>query len=261
MQTVFDKTAAEKYSSPSQKIRVLSEKWVQTQVYCPNCGRQTIEKYANGKPVSDFYCPSCGEDYELKSKKDAFGLKIVDGAYGTMIERLNESNNPNLFLLNYDWDTLEVLNLMVVPKHFFVPNIIEKRRPLSPTARRANWTGCNILLSGIPQSGRIFLIKNRIIEPKPAVLASWQRTLFLRDSKDIKAKGWLMDMMVCIEKLDKHEFTLADMYNFENELSIKHPENLHVRDKIRQQLQILRDKGYLEFIGRGNYRLTTNNGN
>ena len=43
--------------------------------------------------------------------------------------------------------------------------------------------------------------------------------------------------------------------NFFNqvELARMHPENRHVRDKIRQQLQVLRDKGFLEFVGRGEY--------
>ncbi|HLD00088.1 MAG TPA: Dam-replacing domain protein, partial [Patescibacteria group bacterium] len=44
-------------------------------------------------------------------------------------------------------------------------------------------------------------------------------------------------------------------YVFENELSRLHPDNRHVKDKIRQQLQILRDKDYLEFIARGKYKL------
>jgi hypothetical protein len=33
-----------------------------------------------------------------------------------------------------------------------------------------------------------------------------------------------------------------------------HPANRHVRDKIRQQLQVLRDLGLIEFLGRGGYR-------
>jgi type II restriction enzyme len=33
-----------------------------------------------------------------------------------------------------------------------------------------------------------------------------------------------------------------------------HPENRHVRDKLRQQLQVLRDLGLIEFLGRGRYR-------
>ena len=61
--------------------------------------------------------------------------------------------------------------------------------------------------------------------------------------------------MHCIDGLNKKEFTLQEMYRFERELQNNHPENKHVRDKIRQQLQFLRDKGYLEFLGDGRYRL------
>ena len=113
------------------------------------------------------------------------GSKILDGAYQTMIERLKESNNPNFFFLNYSKHNFEVLNFFVIPKHFFTPEIIEKRKPLSENARRANWVGCNILTSGIPRTGKIFFVKNKIVEPKNNVLENWQKTLFLRQEKEI----------------------------------------------------------------------------
>ena len=37
-------------------------------------------------------------------------------------------------------------------------------------------------------------------------------------------------------------------------LQAKYPLNRNVRAKIRQQLQILRDKGLVRFVGRGRYR-------
>jgi len=255
MNLSFDKKLADGYTSQSQKIRVLTEHWVNNQIFCPNCGRLDIDKYGNNKPVADFFCSSCKEDYELKSKKETIGNKIVDGAYGTMIERLQSSHNPNFFLLNYNLQNLDVLNFLVIPKHFFVPEIIEKRKPLSKIARRAGWVGCNILLQGIPQTGKIFFVKNRHVEPKGKVLANWKKTIFLREEKQISARGWLLDTMRAVEKLAKHEFILDDVYVFESELRKLHPENQHIKDKIRQQLQILRNKGYLEFVGRGKYRL------
>lgn len=88
MNLFFDTKLADGYTSTSQKIRVLTEDWVNRQIYCPNCGHLDIDKYGNSKPVADFFCSNCKEDYELKSKKDSIGLKIVDGAYRTMIERL-----------------------------------------------------------------------------------------------------------------------------------------------------------------------------
>ena len=87
------------------------------------------------------------------------------------------------------------------------------------------------------------------------MLAGWKKTLFLREEKEAVAKGWLLDVMTCIDKIGKHEFFLDDMYKFESELKLLHPENRHIKDKIRQQLQFLRDKGYLDFISRGHYLL------
>ena len=255
MDLSFNVDLANGYTSQSQKIRVLTENWVDNNAYCPNCGQLNIDKYGNNKPVADFFCSNCQEEYELKSKKDSVGSKIVDGAYRTMVERLNSSNNPNFFLLNYDLETFEVLNFLVIPKHFFVPEIIEKRKPLAETAQRAGWIGCNILLQGIPQSGKIFFVKNRIVQPKEAVLSEWKKTLFLREETEVSAKGWLLDIMNCVEKFRGREFSLNEVYKFEARLSRKHPDNRHIKDKIRQQLQFLRDKGYLQFINRGSYKL------
>jgi type II restriction enzyme len=255
MKLNFEIKIAEGYKSPSQKVRVLTEKWVSDNIFCPNCGQINIQKMVNNKPVADFICVSCKEEFELKSKKTAIGEKIVDGAYRTMMERLSSNYNPNLFLLSYNFQTLEVQNFLVIPKHFFVPDIIEERRPLAATARRAGWVGCNILLHDIPQTGKIFFIRNRQIETKNKVLEEWKKTLFLRDEKENKEKGWLLDIINCIEKLSMRNFTLGDIYSFESMLSEKHPGNKHIKDKIRQQLQILRDKGYLEFAGQGRYHL------
>jgi type II restriction enzyme len=78
----------------------------------------------------------------------------------------------------------------------------------------------------------------------------------MRQNSNLALKTeWLADVACCIEKLKKELFTLNDVYAFEEELSLKHPDNKHVRDKIRQQLQILRDRGMIEFLGSGNYRL------
>ena len=77
----------------------------------------------------------------------------------------------------------------------------------------------------------------------------------MREEKEVSAKGWLLDIMRCVDKLNKREFMLDEVYKFENELNKLHPENKHIKDKIRQQLQFLRDKGYLSFSGVGKYKL------
>lgn len=255
MEIFLDLKLAENYKSASQKVRILTENWAKTEVFCPACGNSVTE-YENNRPVADFFCQNCREEYELKSKKDNIGVKIVNGAYRTMIERLESSNNPNFFLLNYNLQNLSVQNFFVIPKHFFVPQIIEERSPLSETARRAGWVGCNISLKDIPNSGKIFYIKDSKVVPKNEVMKNWQKTLFLREEKQISARGWTLDIMNCIDKLGKGDFTLNEVYAFEKELEKQHPGNRHIKDKIRQQLQILRDKGYIDFIERGKYKLT-----
>lgn len=244
------------YSSGSQNARAWTERWVKDWIYCPNCGSPKINQFPANQPVADFVCPSCAEEFELKSQKTAFGMKVVDGAFRTMCERLAASNNPNLLLLNYDLANLSVKNAFIVPKHFFVREIIEERNPLAATARRAGWVGCNILLSQIPPSGKIFFVRDGQPQAKEAVLAEWKRTLFLRD-EGIEARGWLVEVMKCVESIGKREFDLDDVYVFEAQLSELYPNNRHVRQKIRQQLQVLRDHGYLDFVSRGYYRLRT----
>jgi type II restriction enzyme len=73
--------------------------------------------------------------------------------------------------------------------------------------------------------------------------------------QSLTKKGWVLDVLNCVEDIGSAEFTLSDVYKFENYLGELHPENNHVKPKIRQQLQVLRDVGILEFMGRGRYRV------
>lgn len=250
----FNTKLADFYSSYSQKARVMTESWVLNEIYCPSCG-DNICDYENNKPVADFYCKKCLEDFELKSKNGKIGNKVSAGAYSKMVERINSPQKPNFFFMGYTAKLWNVDNFFVVPKHFFITEIIEKRKPLTASAKRAGWVGSNILFYKIPQAGQIFYIKNGNEIDKKSVLEKWQKTLFLKQVKKSDAKGWILDIMNCIDSLNKKEFMLEDIYSFEKDLSIIHPENKNIKPKIRQQLQFLRDKNYLEFMGHGFYKL------
>jgi type II restriction enzyme len=242
------------YSSGSQKARTWTEAWVSAWAYCPHCGNAKMSRFPNNSPLADFLCSSCSEEFELKSQKGKFRAKVADGAYKTKCERLAASNNPNLLLMNYDLKSFAVVNLFIVPKHFFVRDIIEERKPLKATARRAGWIGSNILLGRVPDVGKIHIVRNGIIRPKEIVLGEWQKTLFLRN-ESLEARGWLVEVMKCVESLGKRDFTLDEVYAFDRHLCELYPGNQNVRPKIRQQLQFLRDRGFIDFISRGNYRL------
>jgi type II restriction enzyme len=76
-----------------------------------------------------------------------------------------------------------------------------------------------------------------------------------RSTIDVKPGGWTHDVLDVVDSLQKSKFTLDEVYESEDKLAKKHPRNHFVRDKIRQQLQILRDFGILEFLKPGEYRL------
>ena len=98
MNLFLDKNLAVGYKNKSQIARILTEGWVEKEIFCPNCGDK-IESYANNRPVADFYCNKCSEDFELKSKKGKIGKKIAAGAYSKMIERLNSEQKPHFFFI------------------------------------------------------------------------------------------------------------------------------------------------------------------
>lgn len=250
----FNTDLISNYKSNSQISRVLTEDWVEKNIYCPICGKPYIDRYENNHPTGDFYCLDCNSDFELKSKQstsEKLSKTIADGEYSTMISRITSLKNPNFFFMMYNNYTVQ--NFILIPNHFFTPEIIIKRKPLGPNARRSGWTGCNINISSIPESGKIFLIKNKVQIPQETVINNYKKTKTLI-TKNLDSRGWIMDVLSCIERIPAQDFTLNQVYEFERELKVKHPDNNHVKDKIRQQLQYLRDKGFIEFVSPGHYR-------
>ena len=253
MNIYFNQSLASNYTSRSQIARVLTEEWAKENLYCPRCGNPRLKHFENNRKVADFYCEACKNEFELKSKAGKIGHKISDGAYDTFIQRITSYNNPDFFVMSYSPEEMCVENLWMIPKHFFTPTIVEKRKPLSPDARRSGWTGCNILFSEVPQQGRIGIVQNRVEQTKAEVLSNVEKVSTLA-SNSFDARGWLFDVMNCMNRIPKETFSLDDIYLFEQELQARHPQNHNIRPKIRQQLQVLRDKGFIEFLGDGYYR-------
>lgn len=241
------------YASNSQNARVISESYMSDNGFCPSCGSGLLQTKNNSK-AKDFTCKSCPEEFELKAKSSNLGAKIVNGAFSSLYESVSSQKNLNLYLLQYSKRDFSVQNLLIIPRYFFTPEIVEKRKPLSTTARRAGWVGCNILISKVPEIGHIYYVRDRQVQTPENVLANWQSTKFVNESKSLESRGWLLDTLNCVERVGKREFTLDEIYSFEVELAEKHPNNNFIKDKLRQQLQLLRDKGVIEFLGRGKYR-------
>lgn len=72
--------------------------------------------------------------------------------------------------------------------------------------------------------------------------------------------AWRDDVLDVVERLPP-TFQLRHVYRFIPKLHREHPENRHIAEKIRQQLQVLRDEGVLEFVEpAGTYRRVVEGG-
>lgn len=165
-----------------------------------------------------------------------------------------EDRTPNLYVMHYDLAAWAIQSVILVPRFVFTLSAIERRPPLSATARRAGWVGCNIVLDKIPVHARIPIIQEGNARPKKAVREDYERLRPL-EKLNVQKRGWTLDVLQVVQSLRKTEFSLQDVYAHAEALAKLHPANRHVRPKIRQQLQILRDLGFVQFLGGGYYRL------
>lgn len=240
------------YTSNSQRARVVSEAWVLRNGYCLACKSDILSQTAANTRTKDFICPECSHGYELKSKRGAFGTRITDGAFSAMTATIREGRTPSLLLLEYS-PTWEVRVLTAVHHSLITQDCIEKRKALGPTARRAGWTGCNIVLPRIALEGRIPLVIDGSALPREAPRTAFARLQFL-SKMPAKRRGWAASLLNLLRQLPSDRFSLSDAYLFETHLAKQYPQNNNVRPKIRQQLQVLRDAGIIQFEARGMYK-------
>jgi type II restriction enzyme len=249
-----DATLAAGYSSQAQIARILSERWLASYGYCLSCDCNRLSATAANTRATDFTCTNCDHRYELKAFKTRPSKTLVDGAYGAMMDRIRNGTVPTLMLLerSEDW---KIEGLTAIHHVFLTPNVIAQRRPLAPTARRAGWVGCNIRLDQISTDAQITLIATGTPVDREIVRLAFRRFEPLNDIAP-DSRGWTTLTLRIIRSLGLTGFSLGDLYKKEDVFAAAYPGNRNVRAKIRQQLQVLRDLGFLKFQGRGIYLLT-----
>jgi len=256
VQLSLPRESAAKYNSASQRARVATEEWGEENLYCLKCTAGSLNPTRHGTPAIDFHCPNCESPYQLKSLSRPISDRIPDAAYSAMRQAIVTGNTPNLFVLSYGMDSWKVNDLILVPSFVFTMSAVEKRPPLAPTARRAGWVGCDIILGRIPTDAKIPLISAGKSENVAAARRHY-KDLAPLSKLALKRRGWTLDVLNVVRSLNKKSFTLDEVYAHADELAALHPDNRHVHDKIRQQLQTLRDFGLLKFLSPGKYLLTS----
>jgi type II restriction enzyme len=249
----MDPRYATGYKSGSQITRKITEGWADANLFCVACESPSLVPAAVNAEAVDFKCTSCYAVYQLKAFRLWNERCIPDAGYDAMMRALQSDSIPNLLVMQYTPEWV-VHNLLLIPSFFFSPAAIQKRNPLGPSARRAGWVGCNILLSEIANDGKIRIVSKGTPLPPETVRTRYNLVRPL-SQVDVKARGWTLDVLRIVREIGKPRFSLADIYAFEDALADIYPENRNVRPKIRQRLQVLRDLGYISFEGRGQYIL------
>jgi type II restriction enzyme len=246
-----DVSVAVGYRSQPQISRVVSEKWFQDNAYCLSCGNDRLSQTPANTRASDFVCQACDESYELKAFRSKPVKNLVDGAYGALIARIKSESVPTLMLLerNEKW---QIQSLTAIHHLFLTSDVVEERRPLSTAARRAGWVGCNIRLDLIAPDAQIRVVHEGNPIAKESVRQEFQRFDRLK-SISLGSRGWANLTLRVLRGLDRSEFSITEIYERESLFSKSYPRNRNIRAKIRQQLQVLRDLGYLQFLGDGKY--------
>jgi type II restriction enzyme len=275
------------YKSNSQRARVVTESWGEHNLYCPNCSSLQLSRLSHNTAAADFSCPKCKFWFQLKGQQKPIGNSITDGAYEAMMRAIRSDDAPSYYFMHYDVATWTIRNLLLVPHFAFPPSAIVKRPPLAATARRAGWVGCNFALNRIPADARIPLVTTIKSSPniggteclmiaKPEqVREKFQQ---VKKLKDVPQRGWVLDVLNIVRRITgpdgalgerrptsrqdggaqgtaRPTFTNEDVYAYERELAALHPDNRHIRPKIRQQLQVLRDTGFLTQLERGHWQV------
>lgn len=246
---------ADNYVSRSQIARVLTQDWVGRELGCLHCTASNLQPTAQNTKARDFECNECSEPYELKSSSRPFRRLVADGEYRTFLSTIESGRTPNLLLLHYDRNSWTVRDLVAVHRSLLSRQLVVPRKPLGPNAKRAGWQGCSVDLELIPPSARVSLVEEANPVPWAVVRRVWSRFDFMIKLKP-EPRAWLSDVMAIVRRLRRDEFHLRDVYQFEGDLRLLHPNNQHILPKVRQQLQILVAQGLLARVAPGIYRLT-----
>ncbi len=242
------------YKSLSRRAGLITEAWAEENLYCAACTSPRLTRAAPNTEAIDFTCPECDSPFQLKGQARPIGRRLPDAAYAAMRRAVTERRTPNLLAMHYDPVKWVVHSLFLFPRFVISLSMIEKRKPLSASARRHGWVGCDFALDKLPADGKIPIVLDGSALPARAVREQYAR---LRPLERLghESRGWTMDVLNVVRSLGKPEFSLDEVYAYGDELRHLHPRNRHVDDKIRQLLQRLRDLGFLKFVAPGEYRL------
>lgn len=147
---LLDFSVAVPFVSSAQVARVTLETWASFNLYCLDCDSDALDPLPANTPVADFKCFACERTYQLKAKDGRFGTRITGAAYQPTIDYIRRGEMPEHIFVEFDKRFNTVVFVDAIPGRLITEDRVVPRKPLSQTARRAGWQGCNIVISGLP---------------------------------------------------------------------------------------------------------------
>jgi hypothetical protein len=145
-------------ATKNQTLGELGEKAVRDNVACPRCARtKQLVKLGPNFPCADLVCKHCGYLAQVKAvhvQNSKCPDQILGDAWGPQHDQIIYGVFHSLFVVGFDpADKLVFIDF--VPAHILqtAPDVFVPRNPLSPTAKRAGWTGFYYDMTRVPPVG------------------------------------------------------------------------------------------------------------
>ncbi len=145
------------WKSESRVVGEACEYYVKNKIKCVRCDTNNFEKCKINEKSKDLVCMSCNQKYQIKAKSATRKqvnnirckqqVKTIGGDYSTTLHNLSEQIDYLIIL--YEKQSYEILDILYIRSENVNSDCIIPRKPLSSTAKRAGWQGCNILFGNI----------------------------------------------------------------------------------------------------------------
>jgi type II restriction enzyme len=145
------------WKNESRIVGEACEEYIKNNIKCIRCNEINYEKCKTNEKSKDLICISCNQKFQIKAKsatqkqvnniknKDIF--KTIGGEYSTTVKNINEQIDYLIIL--YEKQSYKIINILYIKYKNINFNCIIPRKPLSITAKRSGWQGCNIIFDNI----------------------------------------------------------------------------------------------------------------
>ena len=145
------------WKSESRIVGEACEYYIKNNVNCVRCCSNNFEKCKTNEQSKDLICINCHQKFQIKAKsatqkkvnhiKNKNTFKTIGGEYLTTLKNINEEIDYLIVL--YEKKSYKIINILYIKHENIKPDCIIPRTPLSITAKRAGWQGCNIIFNHI----------------------------------------------------------------------------------------------------------------